>query len=85
MALSMTLRQKIVLLTFGVLVIFAGTVGTSLATGILQPALAVASRQIGRHLAPLVPAGSQAPAVLNQRGMSRCRGREHPGRHEVSA
>ena len=30
MALSMTLRQKIVSLTFGVLVIFAGTVGTSL-------------------------------------------------------
>jgi YhgE/Pip-like protein len=41
----------------------AGTVGTSLATGTLQPALAVASRQIGRHLAPLVPAGSQAPAT----------------------
>ncbi len=41
----------------------AGTVGTSLATGILQPALAVASGQIGRHLAPLVPAGSQAPAT----------------------
>jgi YhgE/Pip-like protein len=41
----------------------AGTVGTSLATGILQPALAVASRQIGRQLAPLVPAGSQAPAT----------------------
>jgi YhgE/Pip-like protein len=41
----------------------AGTVGTSLATGILQPALAVESRQIGRHLAPLVPAGSQAPAT----------------------
>ena len=41
----------------------AGTVGTSLATGILQPALAVASRQIGRRLAPLVPAGSQAPAT----------------------
>jgi YhgE/Pip-like protein len=41
----------------------AGTVGTSLATGILQPALAVASRQIGRHLAPLVPAGSEAPAT----------------------
>ena len=39
----------------------AGTVGTSLATGILQPALAVASRQIGRHLAPLVPAGSRRP------------------------
>ena len=41
----------------------AGTLGTSLATGILQPALAVASRQIGRHLAPLVAAGSQAPAT----------------------
>jgi Protein of unknown function (DUF3533) len=41
----------------------AGTVGTSLATGILQPALAVASRQIGRRLAPLVPAGAQAPAT----------------------
>jgi hypothetical protein len=41
----------------------AGTVGTQLATGILQPALAVASRQIGRHLAPLVPAGAQAPAT----------------------
>jgi YhgE/Pip-like protein len=41
----------------------AGTVGTSLATGILQPALAVASRQIGRRLAPLVPAGSAAPAT----------------------
>ncbi len=41
----------------------AGTVGTSLATGILQPALAAASRQIGRRLAPLVPAGAQAPAT----------------------
>jgi YhgE/Pip-like protein len=41
----------------------AGTVGTTLATGILQPALAVASRQIGRQLAPLVPVGSQAPAT----------------------
>jgi YhgE/Pip-like protein len=41
----------------------AGTVGTSLATGILQPALAVASHQIGRQLAPLVPTGSQAPAT----------------------
>jgi hypothetical protein len=29
----------------------------------LQPALAVASRQIGRQLAPLVPAGAQAPAT----------------------
>jgi YhgE/Pip-like protein len=41
----------------------AGSVGTSLATGILQPALSVASRQIGRHLAPLVPAAAQAPAT----------------------
>jgi YhgE/Pip-like protein len=41
----------------------AGTVGTSLATGILQPALAVASGRIGRQLAPLVPAASQAPAT----------------------
>jgi YhgE/Pip-like protein len=41
----------------------AGTVGTSLATGILQPALAVASRQIGRRLAPLVPASARAPAT----------------------
>jgi YhgE/Pip-like protein len=41
----------------------AGTVGTQLATGILQPALAVASRQIGRRLAALVPAGAQAPAT----------------------
>jgi hypothetical protein len=41
----------------------AGTVGTQLATGILQPALAVASRQIGQHLTPLVPAGAQAPAT----------------------
>jgi hypothetical protein len=41
----------------------AGTLGTSLATGVLQPALAVASRQIGGHLALLVPAGSEAPAT----------------------
>jgi hypothetical protein len=41
----------------------AGTVGTSLATGVLQPALAVASRQIGRQLAPLVPPAAQAPAT----------------------
>jgi YhgE/Pip-like protein len=34
----------------------AGTVGTELATGILQPALAAASRQIGQHLAALAPA-----------------------------
>jgi len=41
----------------------AGTVGTQLATEVLQPALAVASRQIGRRLAPMVPAGAQAPAT----------------------
>ncbi len=41
----------------------AGTVGTSLATGILQPALAVASRQIGRRMAPLVPSSARAPAT----------------------
>jgi YhgE/Pip-like protein len=41
----------------------AGSVGTSLATGILQPALAAASRQIGRRLAPLVPSAGQAPAT----------------------
>lgn len=34
----------------------AGTVGASLAAGILQPALAAASRQIGRHLATLAAA-----------------------------
>jgi len=36
----------------------AGTQGVGLATGILQPALAVASRQIGQHLTALVPAGA---------------------------
>ena len=34
----------------------AGTVGVSLATGVLQPGLAAASRQIGRQLAAFVPA-----------------------------
>jgi YhgE/Pip-like protein len=34
----------------------AGTVGTQLATRILQPALAAASHQIGQHLTALVPA-----------------------------
>jgi YhgE/Pip-like protein len=34
----------------------AGTIGTSLATGVLQPGLAAASRQIGRQLAAFVPA-----------------------------
>jgi len=37
----------------------AGTTGSSLATGVLQPALAVASRQIGKQLSALVP-----PAAL---------------------
>ncbi len=41
----------------------AGTVGTSLATGILQPALAVASRRIGAHLAALVPPSSLTGAT----------------------
>jgi YhgE/Pip-like protein len=41
----------------------AGTVGASLATGILQPALAVASRQTGQHLAALAPAGAQTAAT----------------------
>jgi YhgE/Pip-like protein len=34
----------------------AGTIGVQLATGILQPALAAASHQIGQHLTTLVPA-----------------------------
>jgi len=34
----------------------AGTIGASLATGVLQPGLAAASRQIGRQLAAFVPA-----------------------------
>ena len=41
----------------------AGTVGTQLATGILQPAVAVASHQIGAHLAALTPAGTQTGAT----------------------
>jgi YhgE/Pip-like protein len=41
----------------------AGTTGVSLATGILQPALAAASRQIGQHLAASVPASAQTPAT----------------------
>jgi Protein of unknown function (DUF3533) len=41
----------------------AGTVGASLASGILQPAMAVASRRIGQHLAALVPASAHAPAT----------------------
>jgi YhgE/Pip-like protein len=39
----------------------AGTVGVGLATGVLQPALAAASSQIGRQLAALVPAGASNP------------------------
>jgi YhgE/Pip-like protein len=41
----------------------AGTVGVNLATEILQPALAVASHQIGHHLAALVPAGARTGAT----------------------
>jgi YhgE/Pip-like protein len=41
----------------------AGTVGTQLAAGVLQPALAVASRQIGQHLTALVPAGALTGAT----------------------
>jgi YhgE/Pip-like protein len=41
----------------------AGTVGTQLASGILQPAVAVASRQIGRQLAAQVPASARVPAT----------------------
>jgi YhgE/Pip-like protein len=41
----------------------AGTEGASLAAGILQPALAAASRQIGQHLAALVPASAQSAAT----------------------
>ena len=41
----------------------AGTVGASLATGILQPALAVASRQIGQHLTALAPSGALTGAT----------------------
>jgi YhgE/Pip-like protein len=41
----------------------AGTVGASLATGVLQPALAVASQQIGKRLTALVPADVQTGAT----------------------
>ena len=41
----------------------AGTIGTQLATGILQPALAVASHQIGQHLAALAPPGARTAAT----------------------
>ncbi len=41
----------------------AGTTGASLAAGILQPALAVASRRIGQHLTALVPPGARTGAT----------------------
>lgn len=41
----------------------AGTEGASIATGILQPALASASREIGQRLAALVPASTQTGAT----------------------
>ena len=41
----------------------AGTVGSSLASGILQPALAAASRQIGRQLTALAPADALTAAA----------------------
>jgi len=41
----------------------AGTVGTQLATGVLQPALAVASHQIGQHLAALTPPATRTGAT----------------------
>jgi YhgE/Pip-like protein len=39
----------------------AGNVGVSLATGVLQPALAAASHQIGRQLTALAPARTSTP------------------------
>ena len=41
----------------------AGTLGTDLATGFLQPALMVASHQVGRRLSALIPAASQTDAT----------------------
>ena len=41
----------------------AGTEGVGLATGVLQPALASASRQIGRNLTAGMPAGSASPVT----------------------
>ncbi len=41
----------------------AGTVGVSLATGVLEPALAAASAQIGRQLTALAPAAGQTAAT----------------------
>jgi hypothetical protein len=41
----------------------AGTEGAQLATGVLQPALAAASAEVGQHLASLVPPASRTPAL----------------------
>lgn len=41
----------------------AGTVGASLATGVLQPALSVASHQVGKQLTSVVPPSSQTAAM----------------------
>jgi YhgE/Pip-like protein len=41
----------------------AGTIGVQLASGILQPALAAASHQIGQHLGALPPATAQTGAT----------------------
>lgn len=41
----------------------AGTLGVSLATGVLQPALAVASHQIGQQLSAALPSGSRPAAT----------------------
>ena len=41
----------------------AGVEGTSLATGVLQPALAAASRQIGSQLTALAPARASTPVI----------------------
>ncbi len=41
----------------------AGTEGVGLATGVLQPALESASRQIGRKLTASMPAGSASPVT----------------------
>jgi YhgE/Pip-like protein len=40
----------------------AGTLGVGLATGVLQPALGVASSRIGRQLTAMHPAGAAGPA-----------------------
>jgi YhgE/Pip-like protein len=41
----------------------AGTIGASLASGVLQPALAVASQQVGRQLAAVVSPSAQTAAT----------------------